>query len=139
MPQFNQRSRKNLNQAHPGLQKLFNEVIKHFDCSIICSYRNELAQNMAYEAKRSNAVFGESPHNFEPSLAVDVIPYPVDWKDHDRMQYFAGQVMGIAQMMGIEIKWGGDWDRDTHLSDNRFNDLPHFELANWRKIAELEP
>ena len=36
--------------------------------------------------------------------------------------------MGVASQMGIKIRWGGDWDRDTDLSDNRFNDLPHFEL-----------
>ncbi len=137
MPEFGQRSRDNLDQAHRGLQKLFEEVIKHFDCTVICGYRGETEQNEAKQAGKSNAVFGESPHNFTPALAVDVIPYPISWKDTDRMHYFAGQVMGIAQMMGIEIKWGGDWDRDTHLSDERFHDLPHFELANWREIAGI--
>ena len=139
MPHYSQRSTKNLKQAHIGLQKLFNEVINHFDCSIICGHRGEAAQEMAFDAGHSNAHFGESPHNFEPALAVDVIPYPTQWRDTDRMHYFAGEVKGIAEMMGIEITWGGDWDRDTHLSDQRFHDLPHFELKNWRYIAELTP
>jgi peptidoglycan LD-endopeptidase CwlK len=32
--------------------------------------------------------------------------------------------------MGIEIRWGGDWDGDGDLSDHKFNDLPHFELID---------
>ncbi len=132
MAKFGKKSSSLLSQAHPDLQRIFHEVIKHFDCSVICSFRNRAAQELAFEAGHSNAHFGESPHNFQPALAVDVVPYPVDWKDTDRMQFFAGYVLGIAAVMGINIKWGGDWDRDTHLSDNRFNDFPHFELTNWR-------
>lgn len=139
MPYYSEKSKKILNNAHPGLQKLFREVIKHFDCSVICSYRGKAAQTLAFETGKSNACFGLSPHNFKPALAVDVVPYPIDWLDTDRMHYFSGQVMGIAEMMGIEIKWGGDFDRDTHLSDERFHDLPHFELKNWRDIAGLTP
>ena len=129
MPVYSEKSKKILNDAHPGLQKLFKEVIKHFDCRIICSYRGKAAQTLAKETGKSKAAFGESPHNFVIACAVDVVPYPVDWKDTDRMQYFAGQVGGIARMMGIEIRWGGDWDDDTHLRDNRFDDLPHTEVV----------
>ena len=31
-------------------------------------------------------------------------------------------------MKGIPLRWGGDWDVDTELKDNDFDDLPHFEL-----------
>ena len=44
------------------------------------------------------------------------------------MSYFAGVVKGIASQMGIGIRWGGDWDMDTEVKDNRFDDLVHFEL-----------
>ena len=30
--------------------------------------------------------------------------------------------------MGIDLIWGGDWDGDTDLNDNNFDDLVHFEL-----------
>ena len=30
-------------------------------------------------------------------------------------------------MMGIKIRWGGDWDSDTQVNDNKFDDLVHFE------------
>jgi len=34
-------------------------------------------------------------------------------------------------MMGVKIRWGGDWDRDgqrvSRDPDESFNDLPHIE------------
>jgi peptidoglycan L-alanyl-D-glutamate endopeptidase CwlK len=59
---------------------------------------------------------------------VDVVPYPIDWKDRERMTYFAGFVMGIASQMDLKIRWGGDWNMNTELKDNNFDDLPHFEI-----------
>ena len=73
-------------------------------------------------------MFPNGKHNSSPSLAVDCIPYPLDWSDRERMTYFAGFVKGIATMMGYPIRWGGDWDGDTILSDNNFDDLVHFEI-----------
>lgn len=134
MPQFGTRSTSNLNEAHPDLQTVFNEVIKHFDCTVIEGFRGEAEQNEAYRTGKSKAKFGQSKHNKTPSLAVDVCPYPINWSDLNRMRYFAGYVVGIAAMMkgkGIidhNIRWGGDWDKDTEVKDNRFQDLPHFEI-----------
>ena len=70
----------------------------------------------------------EGLSNANPSRAVDVAPYPIDWSDRERFTYFAGFVKGIASQMGIDIIWGGDWDNDTDLKDNGFDDLVHFEL-----------
>jgi peptidoglycan LD-endopeptidase CwlK len=138
MAKFGKKSTRTLGTAHPDLQRVFNEVVKHFDCSVICGFRGETAQQLAYDTGKSKARFGESPHNFSSSFAVDVIPYPVDWGDTERMVHFAGFVLGTAKSLGVELKWGGDWDRDTHLSDNRFDDFPHFELANWRDLRKEE-
>lgn len=27
-----------------------------------------------------------------------------------------------------EVRWGGDWNNNTELKDNSFDDLVHFEL-----------
>jgi len=160
MPEFSSKSRNILDTCHPGLRKLFNEVIKHFDCTVVSGRRGEQEQEQLFAEGKTKAHFGDSPHNYGESLAVDVVPYPVKWDGEqdvlrlvrngqhaealaalhnlERMVYFAGQVKGIATMMGIDITWGGDWNRDTHLSDNRFDDMPHFELVGWRKIAGKE-
>ena len=31
--------------------------------------------------------------------------------------------------MGINLRWGGDWDRDTEVRDNDFDDLVHFKIV----------
>ena len=61
-------------------------------------------------------------------MAVDVAPYPIDWEDRDRFHYFGGYVLGIAKSLGLNIRWGGDWDQDTQTKDNKFDDLVHFEI-----------
>ena len=65
-------------------------------------------------------------------MAVDVCPYPIDWNNKERFYHFAGYVKGIADSMGIKIRWGGDWDGDTVFDDQSFHDLPHFELLEPR-------
>mgnify|MGYP003131550976 FL=1 len=128
MPKFGSTSKRRLATCHEDLQEIFEEVVKIFDCSVLCGHRGEEAQNEAYEKGNSKVKFPNGRHNASPSNAVDVTPYPVDWKDLDRMNYFAGIVKGIAHMKGIPIRWGGDWNDNTDLKDNNFDDLPHFEL-----------
>jgi peptidoglycan L-alanyl-D-glutamate endopeptidase CwlK len=40
----------------------------------------------------------------------------------------AGVVTGVAHELGIKIRWGGDWDQDGEWKDERFVDMPHYEL-----------
>ena len=49
-------------------------------------------------------------------------------KEIARWYYFGGFVLGTAEEMGIDIRWGGDWDSDRDLDDQSFDDLPHFEV-----------
>jgi peptidoglycan L-alanyl-D-glutamate endopeptidase CwlK len=105
-----------------------NEVVKHFDCTIIEGHRNEQKQNEAFASGHSKLKWPNGNHNSMPSKAVDVIPFPIDWNDRERMTLFAGFVMGIAQGMGIDIRWGGDWNENTQVKDNKFDDLVHFEV-----------
>ena len=130
MPAFGKASQEKLATCDPRLQKVFNEVIKHFDCTVIEGHRGEAAQNKAFAEGESKLKYPQSKHNKTPSLAADVLPYPIDWNDTNRMRYFAGFVVGIAATMGIKIRWGGDWNQNTELKDNSFNDLPHFELVD---------
>ena len=106
------------------------KVVKEFDCTILEGFRGEVKQNKAYQEGHSKLKFPFGNHNKIPSIAVDVIPYPIDWKDRERMTYFAGYVQGIAKGMGVKLRWGGDWDMDWKVKDNRFDDLVHFEIRN---------
>jgi len=135
MPNFGKTSKKRLNECHPLLKLLFINVVNNFDCSVLCGIRTKDEQNKMFKIGKSKLKWPYSKHNIDPdndeilSRAVDVVPYPVDWKDLERFYYFSGVVKGTANSLGIKIRWGGDWDGDNDLSDNKFNDLPHFELS----------
>ena len=128
MPYFGKTSKKKLSTCDNKLQKLFNEVIKHVDCSILEGHRDKDRQNKLYEEGKTKVKYPNGRHNRQPSSAVDVTPYPVDWKDRERQTLFAGFVLGVANQMNINLRWGGDWDQDFQVVDNRFDDFPHFEL-----------
>lgn len=141
MPVFSTRSKRALAAAHPMLQTLFNEVIKEFDCVITESRRGRADQEKAFREGHSNAHFGQSAHNWTPAVALDVYPYPIVWDrpDYKNGKAFIAQadvVRRLAKKLGIPIRWGGDWDGDGDMTDQKLMDLPHFELNPWRKFAE---
>ena len=127
MPKFGRKSKERLSTCESNLQKVFNEVIKHVDCSVLEGHREKDRQNKLYKEGKTKVKYPNGRHNRQPS-AVDVTPYPVDWKDRERQTLFAGFVIGVASQMGINLRWGGDWDQDFQVVDNRFDDFPHFEL-----------
>ena len=128
MPSFGKRSRHNLNTCDERLKRVFNEVIKHIDCSILEGHRNEERQNTLFDQGKSKLRFPNGKHNTLPSKAVDAVPYPIDWSDIERMRAFAFFVKGIAAGMGIKLRLGADWDGDFTCKDQTFHDLPHFEI-----------
>lgn len=139
MPRFSQQSFSRLSTCHPELQVLFYEVIKHFDCVVLEGYRDQAGQAKAVAEGNSKLAWPNGKHNHMPSLAVDVAPYhpptTVNWKDIKRFYFFGGYVLGIARIlkeqgkMSHSVRYGGDWDMDTDISDQTFNDLVHFELV----------
>ena len=128
MPRFGKKSKERLATCEKDLQMVFNEVIKYVDCSVLEGHRGKDRQNSLYEDGKTKVRYPNGRHNASPSRAVDVTPYPVDWADRERQTLFAGFVLGVANQMGIKLRWGGDWDQDFEVKDNRFDDFPHFEL-----------
>jgi peptidoglycan L-alanyl-D-glutamate endopeptidase CwlK len=131
MPEFSITSKNRLATCHPDLQRLFNAVIEEVDCSIIEGHREEERQNRFFLEGRSRVKWPNGKHNKVPSEAVDAGQYipgkGISW-DRNQCCYFAGMVKGKALELGIKIRWGGDWDNDNDINDQRFNDLVHFEL-----------
>ena len=130
MYRFSASSKRHLASCDERLQRVFNKVIQHYDCTIICGHRGKAAQILAFEGGKSQVQWPNSKHNSLPSRAVDVMPFPLDWFDYQRAAHFAGYVLGIAEGMGIKLRWGGDWDRDGEMTDHQFIDYPHFELMD---------
>jgi len=139
MPAYSANSKQRLSSCHVDLRTLFEAVIEEVDCTIVCGHREKREQDEAYEKGYSMLPWPQSKHNQYPSMAVDVAPYTVqirniDWNDIKSMCVFAGQVDMIACRLRAEgkithgIRWGGDWDGDGRTVDQKFHDLPHFEL-----------
>ena len=130
MPKFSRKSKERLATCDERLQKVFNEVIKYADCSVLEGHRSEERQNKLYEEGKTKVKYPKGRHNASPSLAVDVAPYPIDWDDRERFTLFAGFVIGVARGMGITLRWGGDWNMNFEVNDNKFDDFPHFEVRD---------
>lgn len=125
MPVFGSRSLANLATLHPDLQRVMRRAILTYDFTVVEGARGREAQEKAYKAGHSKAKFGQSPHNYKPSLAVDCIPYPTGY-DAPTAEFgvMAGHIMAAAHYEGVKLDWGGRW--------RSLKDYPHFELTSWR-------
>jgi len=136
MAHFSSKSKEILSTCDNRLQDICNTLIEWFDFSVISGHRGEEEQNKIFADGYSQVKYPDSKHNAEPSLAVDLTPYPVDWEDREAFTYLAGWFMGVARMKGYKVRWGGDWNGTDgnrggdSLKDNSFDDLGHFELMD---------
>ena len=124
MYKFGKRSRYRLRGVDVRIINILNELIKIMDVTVIeglCSAdrQKELLAKGATKVKYSKHMDGK---------AVDIAPYPIDWKDRDRFHYMGGMIRGIAKQLNVPIRWGGDWDSDGEVKDNGFDDLVHIEI-----------
>lgn len=136
MPKFSKRSKDNLATADTKLQQLFNAVIEEFDCTVIYGYRTPEEQFELFKKGREkkdgwwvktgktvtnlDGSIKKSKHNYYPSKAVDVVPFPLDWNDINSFKLLAKVVKEKALELNIEITWGGDWVS--------LKDYPHWEI-----------
>ena len=122
MYKFGKRSRRNLKGVNVKLVNVLNTLIKIMDVTVLEGVRSkerqaELLENGATKVKYSRHMEGK---------AVDIAP--IDWKDRERFHYMGGMVRGIGKQLGVNIRWGGDWDSDGEIKDNNFDDLVHVEI-----------
>jgi peptidoglycan L-alanyl-D-glutamate endopeptidase CwlK len=155
MPLYSKKSTDKLLTCHEDLVTVMEYVVDYFDNTIVYGHRTPREQYVLYQKGRKYDVINrkwdivdpakvvtykdgylkKSMHNQYPSMAVDAVAYPIDWNDKKRQLYFAGFVMGIANKLfndGViknRIRCGCDWDGDTQVKDERFEDLYHFEIA----------
>tara|TARA_Y100000592_G_scaffold27096_1_gene42953 strand:+ start:905 stop:1285 length:381 start_codon:yes stop_codon:yes gene_type:complete len=126
MYKFGKRSRDRLKGVDSRLVNVLNQLIKIMDVTIIEGLRSaerqqELLKKGATKVKYSKHMEGK---------AVDIAPYPIDWDDRERFHYMGGMVRGIAKALNLNIRWGGDWDSDGEIKDNKFDDLVHIEIKD---------
>jgi len=65
------------------------------------------------------------------SHAVDLAIKPIDWNDTKSFIELSDLMFEESKNHGIKLRWGGDWDMDGDMTDQRFNDLVHFEINKF--------
>ena len=130
MASFGTSSRKKLDSCHIDLQEVCELVIPNYDFTVLEGFRPNARQDELFRQGKSKLKAGESKHNNDPSYAVDISPYKIDWENSERFYLLAGMMFQAATQLGVKIRWGGDWDRDWVHTDQTFFDLPHYELRD---------
>lgn len=151
---FSPNSQAKLDSCHPLLQQLAKWAIQYYDFSVVAGYRDQLTQDRYFASGVSKVQWPHSKHNTLPSLAFDLYPYhsrygsltedqiviericelancmPHFAKAFIQQEYciMAQTILVGSKILGIGIRWGGDWDSDTDRLDQTFHDLAHFEL-----------
>lgn len=137
MPKLGKKSLERLNTCHPDIIKVMSEAIKRIDFTVLYGHRTKEEQFELYRQGRElvggvwkitepkNVVTNLdgklkiSEHNYKPSRAIDIAPYPIDWNNIDRFKEVAKIVKEEAAKLGIKLTWGGDW---------KMRDYPHFQI-----------
>lgn len=115
-----------LKKVHVSLLDWFVSLrMKHKDAHVSCGVRPEVAQEAAFRDGKSKAHFGKSPHNYYPSLAIDIFRIREDGSPEWSISWYKKV---IKQNLYDGITWGGDF--------SSFPDAPHVELTNWKELAE---
>lgn len=150
---YSKKSKDIISTCSPSIQEVMYQLINIMDVSALSGYRGEDEQNALVAAKASKLKYPGSYHNRLPSEAIDVVPYHKKYKrlngSHSQIKkimihedmtesqangfvreqftLMAGMILAIAYSNGTPMVWGGDWDNDNDLSDNKFDDLAHFQ------------
>lgn len=116
---FGQKSLDKLRTCHDDLQLLCHAILQEMDITVLCGYRNKEDQDKAVASGNSKTPYPTSKHNKQPSEAVDIAPYPVNFNDIDGFNKMLDIAERCAEKMGIEIRLGRTFS---------FKDYPHLEL-----------
>ncbi len=127
MNKFGKSSLKRLDGLENDLLLLCYDVLVHLNISILCTARDEDNQNKAFLNGTSKARWGESPHNFELSRAVDVALWNngIDYTNKNAFKRVVDCFKLHAKYRGIEIECGYDWGWD----------MPHIQLKKWEELV----
>lgn len=123
-------SLEKLYTVHPDLQRVVRAASKAIDAgalsyagitdiAVLCGYRDKAGQDKAVLMKTSKTPWPKSKHNRQPSDAVDVAVYPVDYRDkayEGKMKVLHAFICGIAAAYGIDL-YNIDWDM-PHIQRN---------------------
>lgn len=112
-----------LTNVHPDLVRWCNILRNtHTDAHISCGYRGERDQEDDFNRRVSKAHYGQSAHNAEPSMAVDLFRLTQAGGASFDLPWYTSVVAPIAEAAGLI--WGGSW--------KSIKDAPHVELPGFK-------
>ncbi len=129
MPRFGKASKANLEGVDKRIIKVLDEVIQHFDFTVLEGRRTYARQEQLVKDGSSKTM--KSKHL--NGAAVDIAPWPIDFSNTERFCYLAGFVMGGAKKRGYNMRWGRDWRSDWLIKNKNmstFLDYVHFEIID---------
>ena len=123
MSHYGAASRAKLETCHEELVAVCFAVIPFFDNTVIWGARGEVAQNQAFDLGYSLLRWPNSLHNVAPpelSGAIDLAPWHsarphIRWNAEREFVYLAGHIMQAARALGVNLRYGGDFNSDNNL------------------------
>ena len=127
MFKFSKKSLERLNNSkvHPKIRQLMNEAIKYspVDFTVIETVRTIEQQKLNVARGVSKTLKSRHIPSVNKSglcEAIDIAPYPINWKDIKRFKILSEHIKEVAKILDIKVSWGGDW--------KSFKDYVHWEL-----------
>lgn len=150
---FGAASERELATVDPRLGSVARAVIVLADHKILQGART-IAQQRANVASGVSRTM-QSKHLGRPAMALDFAPFiarfgvivgsraqfvdiavkegktvgEIEAAVREQFTFIGGLYVATGAALGVPIVWGGDWDSDGDVLDNRFDDLGHVECA----------
>ncbi len=106
MPKHGTRSKNFLSTCTEGIQRVFSQVVKGFDNSILDGARtpNQQAEKLASGASKtldSKHIPRKPDGSYDPdgkSKAADAAPYPIEWPDERVLKQILGKINNDSEL-----------------------------------------
>lgn len=136
------RSLSRLEGVHPDLVQVVKRAIEitKQDFLVVEGVRSPARQRELYAQGRTKpgrkVTWTLNSNHFKNTStgfghAVDLAPYPVDWNDTRKFDAMAVAMFRAARELGVDMRWGADWDMDGNIRERGEYDSPHFELVGY--------
>ena len=135
---FSKKSKDRLMTCHRDLQKISAVACSRKDFSVLEGTRT-LEQQQKYFAEGKSKLDGikkKSKHQSNPSMAIDIAPTPINWDDTKAFFAMSDIMFDVASELKASgeithrLRWGGDFNQDGDYTNDKFVDMPHWELIS---------
>ena len=120
-------SKTRLRSVDPKLQEVCLKAFETMPFDIVVLEGIRTSERQAELFKQGASKTMNSKHL--TGKAIDLAPYPVDWKDIERFTIMAEHVLAAADELGVKVRWGGTWSNSAKDPKAKFFDGPHVELV----------